>query len=266
MCLLWAILAFLYPPPPGKNLYRPGSYPDPKTVLNLEGIDFPTPISQITKIEKQNSLAINVYGWEKNSPVVYRISEQPENIKRINILMITENDKFHYVWIKYFSRFVYTQSKHQHRKYFCERCLHGFSREDLLTTHVPECKGIGGAAVKVEMPQKGKNILSFINHHKQLPVPYVIYADFEALTRKIEGPQLDPTQSNTQNTHLHETCSYCYIVVRCDGKVFKPVEYRGPNTTENFLKDLQREEERIKKRNILYCNSYENDKARYTDF
>ena len=29
MCLLWAILAFLYPPPPGKNVSRPDSYPDP---------------------------------------------------------------------------------------------------------------------------------------------------------------------------------------------------------------------------------------------
>ena len=54
MCLLWAILAFLYPPPPGKNLHRPSSYPNPKKVLNLQGINFPTPISQITNIEKQN--------------------------------------------------------------------------------------------------------------------------------------------------------------------------------------------------------------------
>ena len=70
MCLLWATLAFLFPPPPGKNVTRTSSYPDPKTVLNLDGIDFSIPISQITKIEKQNSFAINVFGWEKNSPVV----------------------------------------------------------------------------------------------------------------------------------------------------------------------------------------------------
>ena len=28
----------------------------------MDGIDFPTPISQISKVEKQNNLAINVYG------------------------------------------------------------------------------------------------------------------------------------------------------------------------------------------------------------
>ena len=103
--------------------------------------------------------------------------------------MITDNVKFCYVWIKSLSGFLYDQNKHKERTHFCECCLHGYGREDLLAVHIPECKGIGGIAVKVEMPEKGKNILSFKNHNKQLPVPYVIYADFEALTRKIEEPQ-----------------------------------------------------------------------------
>ena len=29
------------------------------------------------------------------------------------------------------------------------------------------------------MPEEGKNTLSFQNHHKQMKVPYVIYADFQ---------------------------------------------------------------------------------------
>ena len=104
------------------------------------------------------------------------------------------------------------------------------------------------------MPQNGK--ISFKNHHKQLPVPCVIYAVFEALTRKLEGPQLNPNESNTQNTLVQQgTCSYCCIVVRYDGKVYKPLEYRGVNTAENFLRDLQMEEERIKKE-IFRTNLY----------
>ena len=50
--------------------------------------------------------------------------------------------------------------------------------------------------------------------NKQLSAPYIIYADFEALTTKIEGPELDPNQSNTSKTQHHGACSYCYIVVR----------------------------------------------------
>ena len=46
------------------NLNSPYSYPKQDN-LNMEGIDFPTPISQINKIERQNNIALNVYGYER---------------------------------------------------------------------------------------------------------------------------------------------------------------------------------------------------------
>ena len=42
------------------------------------------------------------------------------------------------------------------------------------------------------MPEEGKNKLAFQNHHKQLPAPFIIYADFEALIIKIEAPNAIP--------------------------------------------------------------------------
>ena len=78
--------------------------------------------------------------------------------------------------------------------------LNGYVREDTLESHRPEGRGIGQTAVRVEMPEKGKNKLTFQNHYKQLPAPYIIYADFEALITKVEGPELDPTESNTKRT------------------------------------------------------------------
>ena len=68
----------------------------------------------------------------------------------------------------------------------------------------------------------------------------------EALTTKIEGPELDPTESNTAKTQQHEACSYSYVVVRCDGETEPPMEYRGPNAAEHFLQALQEEERTIK--------------------
>ena len=97
----------------------------------------------------------------------------------------------------------------------------------------------------MDMPEKGKNKLIFQNHHKQLPAPFVIYADFEALTTKVEGPKLDPTKGNTQRTQHHQACSYSYYVVRCDGQTEPQVEYRGPNAAEHLLKSLQEEESKI---------------------
>ena len=190
-------------------------------------------------------MAINVFGWNKGV-IVHQISKQPEDIPRINLLLIGKAGKFHYAWIKDLNRLLYDSSKHKERKHFCARCLHGYTREDQLEAHKPECRGIGQTAVRVDMPKEGENKLAFQNYHKQLLAPYIIYADFEALTAKVEGPKPDPAKSNTQRTQHHEVCSYSYIVLRCDGCTEPPVEYRGPNAAGHFLESLQEEEREIK--------------------
>ena len=129
-------------------------------------------------------------------------------------MLIEKAGQFHYTWIKDLNRLLNDESKDGHRKYFCERCVHGYIREDLLEGHMSECRGIGQTAVRVEMPEEGKNKLTFQNHHTQLPAPYIIYADFESLTTKIEGAELYLTKGNTRKTEHHEACSYCYIVVQ----------------------------------------------------
>ena len=63
-CLKWALTAALFPPQDGKNLQRPSKYPV-NDGINYRGIDFPTPVKQIEKLEAQNiNLAINVFGWK----------------------------------------------------------------------------------------------------------------------------------------------------------------------------------------------------------
>ena len=74
-----------------------------------------------------------------------------------------------------------------------ERCLIGYSRQDLLQEHIVECKGINERAIRIEMPTKRNKFVKFENHKNQLKPPWVIYTDFEANSTKIEGP--------TQNTN-----------------------------------------------------------------
>ena len=240
-CLRWALRSALFPAKDHSD--RPSKYPI-EDGLDFTGIDSPTPLTQIGRVERQNDLAINVFGWDKGV-IVHRLTK--EDGPFINLLMVGKAEKYHYTWIKDINRLLYTESKHKERKHFCERCLHGYSREELLKAHKPECRGIGQTAVRVKMPEEGKNKLSFQNHCKQLSAPFVIYADFEALTTKIEGPALNPSKSNTQNTQEHEACSYCYLVVRSDGKTEPPVEYRGPNAAERFLRSLKEKERKIKR-------------------
>ena len=246
-CLRWALRSALFPA--AKHPERPTKYPV-QDGLDLGGgggggVDAPTPISQIPKVERRNNLAINVFGWGKGV-IIHQLSKQPHDTPRINLLLIEKAGKFHYTWVKDLNRLLYDQSKHRERKHFCERCLHGYTRDDLLEAHKPECRGIGQTAVRVEMPEEGKNKLVFQNHHKQLPAPFIIYADCEALTTKIAGPELNPSKSNTQKTQHHEACGYSYMVVRCDGKTSPPRVYRGPGTMEGLLESLQEEERKIK--------------------
>ena len=87
----------------------------------MDNADFPTPISQIPKVEKQNNLAINVYGYTVSKKIEnanifpYHISNQPKEIQRINLLFISENEpqhetKYHYCWIKNLNRLLYDQN------------------------------------------------------------------------------------------------------------------------------------------------------------
>ena len=71
-CLRWAIRAALFQP--RGDMRRTSIYPT-EDGLNFTGIDFPTPVSQIDRLERQNqNLAINVFGRENGQVVVHRIS------------------------------------------------------------------------------------------------------------------------------------------------------------------------------------------------
>ena len=87
-CLKWSLRAALFPPKDGKDPQRPSKYPITDGI-NYDGIDFPTPVKQIDKLEAQNkNLAINVFGWEKNSVVVHRISRKEVKVSWINLILI----------------------------------------------------------------------------------------------------------------------------------------------------------------------------------
>ena len=150
--------------------------------LDYTNIEFPVSQRQYNKIETQDSIRINVFGYEKGQPFPIHISK--ETFKdQMNLLLITKDEKRHYVLIKDFNKFMYNQSKHKEKKHFCMFCLQCFSFERVLANHVNNCLTINSYQA-INMPKKGENILKFNNFHKQLPVPFVIYADFEAITKK----------------------------------------------------------------------------------
>ena len=52
-----------------------------------------------------------------------------------------------------------------------------------MDKHEKNCITVNGKQA-INMPNKGEKV-QFENYHKQLEVPFVIYADFEAIVEKI---------------------------------------------------------------------------------
>ena len=190
--------------------------------LDYSGIEFPITIKQINKIEKKNSIRIYVFGYEEKQPYPIYISDEKYE-DHMELLLITKDENKHYVLIKDFNKFMYQQTKHKERKQFCMHCLQCFSSEIVLNNHKENCIIINGKQA-INMPKKGENILKYTNHHKQQPIPFVIYADFEAITEKVQGCQPNNDKSYTEAYQKHTDCGYGYkVVCRYDDKYTKPI-------------------------------------------
>ena len=215
--------------------------------LDYSNIEFPVNVKQFNKIEKQNSININVFGYEDKQPYPMYVSKEKYE-DHMELLLVTKNENKHYVLIKDFNKFMYNQTKHKERKHFCMHCLQCFSSEEILTNHIENCIQVNGEQA-IKMPDKDNNILKFNNFHKQQPVPFVIYADFEAITEKIQGCQQNNESSYTEAYQKHTDCGYGYKVVCCyDDKYTKPIQlYRGEKAVYKFMENMLEEVKYCKK-------------------
>ena len=82
--------------------------------MDYSNIIFPVSEKQYNKIEKLNSIRINVFVYEEGQPFPIHISEEKSE-EQMNLLLITNDEKKHYVVIKDFNKFMYNQSKHKEK-------------------------------------------------------------------------------------------------------------------------------------------------------
>ena len=184
--------------------------------LDSSGVTFPVSIKDMDKIEKQNKININVSGYNEDGRYVFPIRNSEEKHEDIlNVLLLEGETKTgygqHHVLIKDFNRLNYNITKHKSKKHFCPRCLQPFYTEYDLEGHKKDCLIINGTQ-RIEMPKEGRKVY-FHNHQNQLPVPFVLYADFEAITKKIDSCSPPQGKSYTQAYQKHEPSGFGYKVV-----------------------------------------------------
>ena len=107
--------------------------------LDFEGIKFPVTIKDIQKIEKGNSIGINVFGYENKEKYPIYASKQCCEEKHVDSILIGEEGARNYALIKDFSTFMYDHTIHRGRKKFYRCCLQAFSTEEILKSHIKVC-------------------------------------------------------------------------------------------------------------------------------
>ena len=119
--------------------------------------------------------------------------------------------------IKSLSRLLGSRnSKHKSKQYFCLNCLQGFHSEESRDKHYEYCKD--NEAVKIEMPKPG-SFMEFHDGQNQFKVLFVMYADFEAILRPVEGPSPNPNKLYTKEINKHVSSGFCVDSMFTYGKV-----------------------------------------------
>ena len=148
------------------------------------------------KIEVKKNICITVFGYENGLVFPIYISDQKFE-DSIDLLLLIDNNKFNYVYIKDFDRLMFHKTKNKNKKWFCRICLQYFSSESVSIKHF--CLNINGKqSVILE-----KGIIEFENYFKQVPVPFKIYVDFECNLRSVKSDEGSYTKKISRSHSLY---------------------------------------------------------------
>ena len=132
-------------------------------------------------VEERFNINVNVFGYENKVFPLYVSKKSNEQV--LNVLLISNEEKSHYVFIKDFNRLMYSEvkTKNQHKKHFCMSCLQNFTTKEILNNHRERCLLINDTqAVKYET-----GTIKLKNFDKQIIITIKIYADSECLLKRI---------------------------------------------------------------------------------
>ena len=235
-CFLWCILRYLHPvDEKDKRITDLKKY---EFSLNTKGIDFPMKLKHISKFEKLNlSLpGINVFSVNDNKKFYPLKMAEKDCQNTIDLFFYEQDGVSHYSLIKSFTRLVKSQitSSKNGLFYICKKCFTHFTKYELLQKHILYCST--NETVSVRMPPKN-TMLCFKNHHKQLPIPFVVYADFECFTKPINTCSPNPEKSYNYNYQKHEPSGFCfYIKGIVPGITFEPIIYTKTKDSDDISK------------------------------
>ena len=85
--------------------------------LNYDGIEFPVQEKDFNKIEIKNNICINLCRYDNRLVFPIYISDSKFE-DSMDLLLLIDNDKSHYVYIKDLNRFMFHKTQNKNKKWF----------------------------------------------------------------------------------------------------------------------------------------------------
>ncbi|XP_071581757.1 uncharacterized protein [Temnothorax nylanderi] len=224
-CFAWAIIFALYPVE--RNTDRCSAYPHYLTILNLDGIEFPMTLRQISRFERLN-VSVNVFTvWRKerneNEIVPIRLTDDKKD-SHVNLLYLLDSrnnsNVGHFVWLKNLPRLVGSQlNKSRIMKYICDRV---------------DCEKMNDCAIV--LPNDDDKWLCFRDHSKKERLPFVVYADLECVFEKEE---IDNDNVKRYAYQYHRAFSVGYYLCSAYDEIAPAYRFRrGEDCVSWFVNEL----------------------------
>jgi hypothetical protein len=202
---------------------------------NYDGLTFPLQLDDIEVFESNNeSTGVNVFEVIDNRLTTIYKSSNLYASDRIVLMMIREDDKLHYCYVKNIDQMLTGNEMNQGKKghKWCEACQN-LIRNDNFENH--KCQKFDGTEITFN-----KQTIQFENYNKTIMAPFVCYYDFESF--------LIDTK-DTRKVERHQVNSYCYqIVCSFDQSLNVFRYYCGPDAVSHFLETLLKDKDRINKK------------------
>ena len=221
-CFLWCVLRALNP----KNTNPDRIDKDLKSkqdTLNMEGIKYPVSFRDIDRFESLNpNISISVFGYNQDERVYpLKVSKYTGCEHDITLMLLKDGENSHYCLINNMSALLASQiNKHKGTRNICLNCLNSFKCKQSLDKHKEYC--YNNECVKTIMPEPG-TYLKFKNFPHSEKVPFVVYADTEALIKDIHNCDPNPNKSYTKKYQKHEPVSFSYYIKCFNNKVCEPI-------------------------------------------
>ena len=222
-CFKWCVLRALNPVEKHKDRVDKNLISKQDT-LNMKGIKYPVSLRDIDRFESLNpNISITVLGYNQDERVYpLKVSKYTGCEHDITLMLLKDGENSHYCLVNNIRALLASQiNNHKGTRNICLNCLNSFKCKKSLDDHKEYC--YNNECVKSIMPEPG-TFLKFKHFLRSEKVPFVVYADTEALIKKMHNCDPYPNKSYTKKYQKHEPVSFSYYIKCFDNSIFKPIK------------------------------------------